>query len=361
MKQQLRNSTTLSDRAVGLLKELIETPSLSGKEDKTADILQRFLEEHGVEVHRVKNNLWAKNKHYNPELPTVLLNSHHDTVPPNDGYTVEPYAATVKDETIFGLGSNDAGGPLVSLIATFLHFHEQESLSWNLLFCASAEEEVAGKNGIGAAVKELPPFDCAIIGEPTKMEMATAEKGLMVLDCTAAGRSGHAARDEGENAIYNAIKDIEWFRNYQFEKVSELLGPVKMTVTIIEAGTQHNVVPDRCTFSVDVRTTDAYTHEETLEIVRKHIDADAQPRSMRLKPSSMPDDHPLVKAGKELGLPTLGSPTLSDQAQIPVPSLKMGPGDSARSHTPDEYIHTSEIEQGIDLYIQLLEKVVNGN
>ncbi|MFW6157352.1 MAG: M20 family metallo-hydrolase [Balneolaceae bacterium] len=352
------NQESLTRQSIELLKQLIETPSFSRQEHQTGDLIEQYLTDQGVEADRIHNNIWARNKHYDPALPTVLLNSHHDTVKPNEGYTIEPFAATVKDDTIYGLGSNDAGGPLVSLIATFLHFYDQESLSWNLLFCASAEEEIAGENGIAAAVEAMPSFDCAVIGEPSKMEMAIAEKGLMVLDCTVNGKSGHAARNEGENAIYNAMQEIEWFKNFSFKKESEMLGPVKMTVTIIQSGSQHNVVPDRCTFTVDVRTTDAYSHEETLAIIRDHLTCKAEPRSMRLRPSSIPPDHPLVEAGRALGLKTIGSPTLSDQAQIPAPSLKVGPGDSARSHTPDEYIHISEIEEGIDLYIRLLEQVV---
>lgn len=349
---------TQTDEAIDLLKSLIATPSFSREESKTADLIQDFLQDQGVPTKRHLHNVWTLNNYFDSSKPTLLLNSHHDTVKPNDGYTRDPFEASEEDGKLYGLGSNDAGGPLVTLMATFLHFYEREDLNWNLVFCASAEEEVSGENGLGAVLSELPKLDCALVGEPTQMRMGVAEKGLMVLDCEAQGVSGHAARDEGENAIYKAMKDIEWLRTYEFDNKSEYLGPIRMSVTQIEAGTQHNVVPDRCSFVVDIRSTDAYTHDEILEIIKAHITSEATPRSTRLKPSSIPLDHPLVKAGKNLGLCSFGSPTLSDQAVLSIPSMKMGPGQSARSHTSDEYIELKEIEEGIDTYIKLLTEIL---
>lgn len=349
---------SLSKKAISLLKQLIETPSLSREEDLTADLIDSFLKENGVQTQRLGNNIWAKNEHFDSQKPSILLNSHHDTVKPNSGYTKDPFKAIVEDGKLYGLGSNDAGGCLVSLIAIFLHYYEREDLAYNLVLAASAEEEISGKGGIEKLIPELPAIDFAIVGEPTQMHMAIAEKGLMVLDCVAQGKSGHAARDEGENALYKAIKDIEWFRTFEFEKGSEALGPVKMSVTVIDAGKQHNVVPDTCHFVVDVRTTDAYSNEETLAIIRQHVDCEVTPRSTRLNPSGISVEHPVVKSGLELGRVTYGSPTLSDQALMPFTSLKMGPGDSARSHTADEFIYLSEIEEGIEMYIELLEKTL---
>ena len=345
---------TLSEKVIDLLKTLIATPSLSKEEDKTATIIFDFLAQEGVQPKRFLNNVWAVNKYFDPAKETLMLNSHHDTVKPNNGYTRPPHEPQVEDGKLFGLGSNDAGGPLVSLIATFLHFYNEPNLSHNLLLVCSSEEEISGKNGLAAVIHEVPLPAVSIVGEPTLMDMAIAEKGLMVLECTAHGKAGHAAREEGENAIYKAMKDIEWFQSFQFPKISETLGPVKMTTTIIQAGSQHNVVPDQCTFTVDVRTTDRYTNEETLEIIKQHVQSEINPRSLRLNPSSIDEDHPLVQAGKKLGMTTYGSPTLSDQSLIDIPSLKLGPGDSARSHTPDEFIYINEIEEGIEKYIQLL-------
>ncbi len=354
----IKTSTSIHTEAIELLKKLIAIPSFSKEEDDTAEVIIDFLESNGVATQRLSNNIWATNKHYEPGKPTLLLNSHHDTVKPNDGYTRDPHTPDIEGDKLFGLGSNDAGGPLVSLMATFLHFYEREDLGWNLLFCASAEEEISGDNGMRTARHELPDFDWAIVGEPTQMKMAIAEKGLLILDCTARGKSGHAAHDSADNAIYKAIKDMEWFRTFRFSQVSEALGPIKMTVTIINAGSQHNVVPDTCTFTVDVRTTDAYSLEDVLQIIDDHTLSEVKPRSVQLRPSSIPKDHALVKAGVEMGIETYGSPTLSDQSLLPVPSLKMGPGKSTRSHTADEFIKLSEIEDGIDTYIELLSKVL---
>ena len=345
---------------MGLLKELIATPSFSREEDATAAILVRFLEEHGVRPERHLNNVWALNRHFNPGKPSILLNSHHDTVKPNPQYTRDPFAPVVEDGKLFGLGSNDAGGCLVSLIATFLHFYDAENLPYNIIFAASAEEEISGVNGIESILEKLPPVDFAIVGEPTKTDLAVAEKGLMVLDCVAHGKAGHAARDEGENALYNAMDDIDWFRNYRFPKVSDTLGPVKMSVTVIQTSNKaHNVVPAECSFVVDVRATDQYSLEEMLEIIRANVKCDVTPRSMRMRPSFIPKEHALVQAGLGLGKQLYGSPTTSDQALIPATSVKIGPGDSARSHTADEFIYLDEIRQGIDTYIRLLS-VVNG-
>lgn len=341
-----------------LLQKLISLPSLSKEEGDTASAIELFLQDREVKTYRKENNVWAFNKYYDGSKPTILLNSHHDTVKPNPGYTRDPFSADVEDGKLFGLGSNDAGGCLVSLIAAFLHFYEQENLKYNLCLAATAEEEISGKNGIELIVPELGPMEFAIVGEPTLMDLAIAERGLMVLDCISHGKAGHAAREEGDNAIYRAIKDIEWFKSYEFAKKSSLFGPVKMSVTVIEAGSQHNVVPAVCKFTVDVRVTDAYRNEEVLKIIRQNVDCDVNPRSTRLKSSSISEDHPIVKAGIALGRKTYGSPTTSDQALLDIPSLKIGPGDSARSHMADEFIYVDEINNGIDLYIQLISKIV---
>ncbi|MGV3588201.1 MAG: M20 family metallo-hydrolase [Adhaeribacter sp.] len=348
----------LYQEALGLLKDLIAAPSFSREENQTADLINNFLVRHGIPAQRQLNNIWAFNQHYNPALPTVLLNSHHDTVKPNKGWTKDPFFPLEEDGKLFGLGSNDAGGCLVSLIATFLYFYPQKDLTYNLVLAATAEEEISGRNGIERIWPDLGNIQFALVGEPTEMHLAVAEKGLLVLDCIATGKSGHAAREEGENAIYKALPDIDWFQTYQFPKVSEYLGPVKMSVTVIQAGTQHNVVPDRCSFTVDVRVTDSYTNEEVLQIIQEKVAAEVTPRSTRLRSSSIDNNSKIVQAGLALGRKTYGSPTTSDQALIPVPSLKMGPGDSARSHTADEYIYLRELEEGIELYIRLLSQVV---
>jgi acetylornithine deacetylase len=286
------------------------------------------------------------------------LNSHHDTVKPNAGYTLDPFSPIEKDGKLYGLGSNDAGGALTSLIATFLYFYEMPNLAYNIVLAATAEEEISGKNGIACILPELGNLEFAIVGEPTLMQLAVAEKGLMVIDCISHGKSGHAAREEGENAIYKAMNDIVWFRTYRFPKVSEWLGKVKMSVTIIQAGTQHNVVPDTCKFTVDVRVTDCYRNEEIIEIIKENVKCEVVPRSVRLTPSSISMSHPIVQMGLQLGRKPYGSPTTSDQALLNIPSLKLGPGDSARSHTADEFIYLHEIEAGITLYVKMLEGVV---
>jgi acetylornithine deacetylase len=350
---------TLYEDAIQLLKELIQTSSFSKEEEGTAGIISRFLAQQGVASSRVGNNVFALNEHYDANKPTLLLNSHHDTVKPNPQYTKDPFTPVVEDGKLYGLGSNDAGGPLVSLIATFLHFYSQQALKYNLALAATAEEEISGTNGIEYALRFLPKIDCAIVGEPTLMQMAVAERGLMVLDGMAVGKAGHAARNEGENAIYKAMKDVDWFNTYNFPKVSDLLGPVKMSVTVIETENKaHNMVPAQCRFVVDVRVNELYTFEEILETIQSHIQSEIKPRSLRLRSSGIALDHPLVKAGLFMQKSYYGSPTTSDKALMPFPALKMGPGDSARSHTADEFIYLDEIKRGIRDYIELIEKVV---
>lgn len=349
---------SLFEDALSLLKGMISIPSFSKEEDQTADLIAGFLKEKGISTNRKGNNLWVFNRHFNADKPTILLNSHHDTVKPNRGYTKDPFNPEVtEDGKLYGLGSNDAGGCLVSLINVFRYFYERENLKYNFVLAATAEEENSGKGGLESIIPELGNLDFAIVGEPTQMHLAIAEKGLMVLDCFAKGKSGHAARDEGDNAIYKALKDIQWFKDYTFTKVSPNLGPIKMSVTMINAGTQHNVVPDVCQFTVDVRVTDSYSNEEVLKVIRQFVSCEVVPRSIRLKPSSIPVDHPIVKFGIEMGRNTYGSPTTSDQSLLNIPSLKCGPGDSARSHTADEFIYIEEIREGIDLYIKMLEGI----
>jgi len=342
-----------------LLRDLIRIQSFSKEEDRTASLIAQFLTERGVPVQRRRNNVWAYNRYFDPAKPTILLNSHHDTVKPNSGYTRDPYDAAIEEDKLFGLGSNDAGGCLVSLIATFLYFYESTGLRYNFCLAATAEEEISGNDGLELIIPELGDLEFAIVGEPTEMHLAIAEKGLLVIDCMAEGKAGHAAREEGDNAIYKALKDIEWFRSYQFPKVSEVFGPVKMSVTIIEAGSQHNVVPANCRFTVDVRVTDAYTNEEVLAIIREHVACSVNPRSVRLKPSKIDKNHPIVQSGMALGKNTYGSPTTSDQALLSIPSLKCGPGFSGRSHMADEFLYLHEIREGIEGYIHMLAPVVS--
>lgn len=349
----------LHQNAIHLLKQLIATPSFSKEEDNTADILEQFLESKGVHTNVFLKNIWAKNKYFDEQKPSILLNSHHDTVKPNKGYTLDPFTPVVKDEKLFGLGSNDAGGPLVSLIATFLYYYDKPDLKYNLIIAATAEEEISGNNGIEALLPRLGNIDCGIVGEPTQMQMAVAEKGLMVLDCVAKGKAGHAAREEGENSIYNAIKDIAWFQSYQFPKISDLLGSMKMSVTVIETENKaHNVVPAHCKFVVDTRVNELYSFEEVLDLIKTNVQCDVQPRSTRLRCTSIALEHPLIRSGIDLGRSYYGSPTTSDKALMFFPTLKMGPGDSARSHTADEYIYLDEIRQGIELYIRLLQNIL---
>ncbi|NCB84661.1 MAG: M20/M25/M40 family metallo-hydrolase [Bacteroidia bacterium] len=339
--------------ATELLKKLIRIPSISREEGLCADLIENYIAENGYTVSRLKNNVWTIASGFDGNRPTLLLNSHIDTVKPVDGWSFDPFIPTEKDGKIYGLGSNDAGASVVALLHTFFLL-SQENQPYNLIFSATAEEELSGKDGIELLLKELPKIDFAIVGEPTNMQFAVAEKGLMVLDCTAHGKAGHAARNEGENAIYKALADIEWFRNYRFPNVSEFLGEVKMSVTQINAGTQHNVVPDRCTFVVDIRSNELYSNEEILEEIKKHISCDAVPRSTRLSSSATPLNHPIIVKAKETGREIFGSPTLSDQALMPFPSVKIGPGKSSRSHTADEFVEIKEIEQGISVYYELL-------
>lgn len=351
-------STLLAD-AIALLKQLIATPSFSKEEDNTADLIEQFLEKKGVKTRVHLNNIWARNKFYDESKPTILLNSHHDTVKPNKGYTLDPFAPLERDGKLYGLGSNDAGGALVSLITTFLHYYPKPDLKYNLVVAATAEEEISGNNGVEALLPHLGKIDCAIVGEPTEMQMAVAEKGLMVLDCVASGKAGHAARDEGDNSIYKALKDIQWLQTYQFPRISPLLGSVKMSVTVIETENKaHNVVPSQCKFVVDTRVNELYTFEEVLATIQANIKSEIRPRSTRLRSSSISLDHPLVRAGMALGRTYYGSPTTSDKALMSFPALKMGPGDSARSHTADEYIYINEIKEGIELYNALLNQVL---
>ncbi len=349
---------SLKSKAIELLARLVETPSFSGQEEATGDLIETFLSQEGIEVHRENNNVWAFNLDFDPKKPSILLNSHHDTVRPNKGYTRDPHEATIEGGKLYGLGSNDAGGALVSLIATFVHLHAREGMKYNLVLLASAEEENSGDLGIRSVIPRLPEIDFAVVGEPTGMHLAIAEKGLLVLDCYARGTSGHAAHVREDNAIYKAMRAIQWFETHTFDKVSETLGDTKMTVTQVEAGNQHNVVPAECHFVVDVRVNDHYSNEEVLKIVKENVEVEVAARSLRLNSSSIPRDHAIVKAGEELGRKLYGSPTLSDQANLSCPSLKLGPGDSLRSHTADEYIFLSEVEEAIDLYIQLLEGIL---
>ncbi len=347
----------LYDLSLDLLRQLIVTPSFSKEEDKTAAILENFFKKYSITTGRVGNNVWAKNQNFDINKPTILLNSHHDTVKPNPAYERDPFLPALEDGKLYGLGSNDAGGPLVSLIATFLHFYDQLNLKYNFVFVASAEEEISGTGGIEKVWPSLPKIDFAIVGEPTLTEVAVAEKGLLVIDCVSLGKAGHAAREEGENAIYNSLKDIEWFRSYEFPKISQALGKVKMSVTMIQAGQAHNQVPPEAKFTVDIRVTDGYTLEEVLATIKQNVTSIVTPRSLRLRPSGIPETHPLVIAAKKLGKKLYGSPTTSDQALIPVDSIKMGPGDSARSHSADEFIYIKEIEEGIEEYVRLVENL----
>ncbi len=345
--------------AVELLQLLVATPSVSEEEQDTATIIRLFLKDSGVSnVHQLHNNVWAVNRWYDPTKPTILLNSHHDTVAPNPAYTRSPFEASVEGDKLYGLGSNDAGASVVSLLTLFLHNYDRKDMKYNLCVAITAEEEISGRFGLESILPQLEHLEFAIVGEPTQMQMATAERGLMVLDCIVRGRSGHAAREEGDNAIYKALVDIEWFRDYRFPKVSESFGPMKMNVTILHAGTQHNVIPAECRFTVDVRVTDCYTNEEVLEEIRRNVSCEVIPRSTRLKPSSISKEHPIVQAGLAMGRKCYGSPTTSDQALLSIPSLKMGPGNSARSHTADEYVLLSEIKEGIELYIKLLDAIL---
>ncbi len=349
------NPVFLND-SISLLRAMVAIPSLSREEHVVADLMERSLRGWGYLPYREGNNVWIRSSHWQADKPTILLNSHVDTVRPAKAWSYDPYGATEVDGKLIGLGSNDAGASVVSLLAAFRHL-ELKQQSYNLIFCASAEEEISGLNGVVSVLKHFGKIDLAVVGEPTGMQMAVAEKGLMVLDCEAKGKSGHAARNEGVNAIYKAMADIQTLAGLSLPKISDMLGPVKITVTQIEAGTQHNVVPDSCKFVADVRTNELYSNEEVYKIITETIESEVKPRSFRLNSSNIPLDHPLVQRGISLGLSHYGSPTTSDQAVIPCTSVKIGPGDSARSHTADEYIFLDEIRRGVEIYLELLDQL----
>ena len=368
----------IHQESITLLQSLIAIPSFSKEEAATAACLLTFFEKKGITAHRQGNNVYARSNNFNSQAPTLLLNSHHDTVRPNAQYTLDPFLPTLQDGRLYGLGSNDAGAALVSLIAAFCYWHEKAaSKGWNLVIAATAEEEISGAGGIEALLSDkefigctegcfLPsainPLTVAIVGEPTLLQMAVAERGLMVLDVVAEGKAGHAAREEGDNAIYRALADMAWFKEYRFSKVSPLLGPNKMSVTVIETQNKaHNQVPSECRFVVDTRINECYSFEEVLAEIRQHTTCQLHPRSTRLRPTMISLDNPLVKAGLSLGLSYYGSPTTSDKALIPFSALKIGPGDSARSHSADEFVYTAEIEKGIDLYIDLITALFTSN
>tara|TARA_R110002050_G_scaffold94765_3_gene197290 strand:+ start:17174 stop:18241 length:1068 start_codon:yes stop_codon:yes gene_type:complete len=349
----------LTNDAISLLKQLIETQSFSSEEDKTALHIEAWFKRYHVDYKRTQNNVWAINKYFDEGKPTLLLNSHHDTVKPNSAYTKDPLKAIVEDGKLYGLGSNDAGGCLVSLIATFTHFYNHKDLKYNLIIVASAEEESSGPNGLNSMLAVIPKVDVAIVGEPTLMNLAVAEKGLVVFDAVIEGTPSHAAHPNNNNAIYKSIEALQWFKDLKFEKSSKALGDVKLTVTQISAGSQHNVVPGHVDLVIDVRVNDAYSNAEIAEVLQEKAPVTSiKPRSLRLNSSSIPMEHDLVKAGIAMGRTTYGSPTLSDQAVLSCPSLKLGPGDSTRSHSADEFIYVKEIEEGVKIYVELLNRVI---
>lgn len=347
----------LTHEATDLLIKMVSIPSVSREEKEVADFLEKVLSDYGLNPHRNGHNIWSICPTYDPSKPTLLLNAHIDTVKPTSSWTISPFSPVIEDGKLYGLGTNDDGASVVSLLQVYRQII-QSPQQYNIVFLASCEEEVSGKNGIEQVLPLLPHIDVALVGEPTGMQPAIAEKGLIVIDVTAHGKSGHAARNEGENAIYKALDDIKWFRQFHFDKESPLLGPVKMSVTIIQAGTQHNVIPDQCKFTVDVRSNEFYSNEEIFKIICNHIQGEAQARSFRLNSSHITEDHPLVKRAIELGRIPFGSPTLSDQALMKFPSLKMGPGQSSRSHTANEYIELNEIKEAITLYYNILNGLV---
>lgn len=346
----------LPQETLALLRKLIATPSFSKEEDRTAQIIVEYFDKKGIETTRLGNNVIVRNKHFDQAKPNLLLNSHHDTVKPVKGWTRDPFKPTIDDDgKLYGLGSNDAGASLVALAAAFTHFYGRQDLKYNLIFAATAEEEISGQQGIASVLPQLPTFALGIVGEPTMMQMAIAEKGLMVIDATAHGKAGHAARNEGVNAIYVALQDIETIRTLDLGKPSHLLGDTKLTVTQIEAGSQHNVIPDSCRFVIDARTNEHFSNVELFELLKTKLQSELRARSFRLNSSHIDDQHPFVKLGRSLGLASFGSPTLSDQALMSFPTVKIGCGDSARSHTANEFIYIHELEQGINVYVKLLE------
>ena len=350
----MKTINQLTEEAIDILKKLIETESFSSQEEQTALLLEEWYTSNEIPFKRENNNIWAYNLNYDESKPNLLLNSHHDTVKPNQGYTLNPLEAIEKDGKLFGLGSNDAGGCLVSLMATFTYFYAFENLPYNLIIATTAEEESSGPKGLNSILKHLPETECAIVGEPTEMHLAIAEKGLLVLDIIIPGTASHAAHQNLDNPIYNALPIIDWFKTYEFDKKSGVLGPVKMTVTQLNAGKQHNVVPSECSLVVDIRVNDCYSNLEILEIISENVNAQITPRSLHLNASFIDKNHALVQSGISLGRNTYGSPTLSDQSVLSCQSMKLGPGNSLRSHTADEFIYLDEIKEGIDLYIKLL-------
>lgn len=348
----------LTQEAIALLKSLIATPSFSSEEGQTALLLEHWFQQHNIPYQRQQHNVWSVNTHFDANKSTLLLNSHHDTVRPNSGYTKDPFSPTVIDGKLYGLGSNDAGGCLVSLLATYTYYYNRKDLSYNLVFVGSAEEESSGPNGLNSMLPLLPSIDVAIVGEPTQMQLAIAEKGLIVYDALVHGTSSHAAHPNQDHAIYNTIPVLQWFQQTHFEKKSAVLGPVKLTVTQINAGKQHNVVPASVALVIDVRVNDQYSNQDIDAYLQAHAPCELTPRGLHLNSSSISETHPLVQAGITMGRSTYGSPTLSDQSVLSCPSLKLGPGDSKRSHTADEFIYLAEITEGIQLYIDLLDRVI---
>lgn len=348
----------LQDKALFLLQQLIQTPSFSGEEEQTALLLEQWLAQFQIKTQRTHNNVWAKNKYFDEQKPTILLNSHHDTVKPNKAYTKDPFDASIEEGKLYGLGSNDAGASLVSLMSLFVYYHQQKELNYNLVIAATGEEESSGEHGLNNLLATLPKIDFAVVGEPTLMQLAIAEKGLLVIDGYAKGIAGHAAHENTDNAIYHAIKDILWIKDYEFPKISKTLGKIKMNVTQVEAGEQHNVVPASCHFVIDVRITDQYTNQEIFNFLDKKTTSTLKARSFRHNSSSIPIAHPIVQAAIELGKSTYGSPTLSDQSVLSCPSLKLGPGDSTRSHSANEYVYVQEVKEGIAFYIELFSKIL---
>ncbi len=348
----------LTTAAVNLLKDLIAIPSFSKQEDKTADRIGQWFDQYQIPFQRVENNVWAINKAFDPKKPTLLLNSHHDTVKPNAAYTHDPFEAKIEDGKLYGLGSNDAGGALVSLIALFTHYYALENPKYNLIMAATAEEEIAGQQSLRGILPHLPKIDVAIVGEPTEMQLAVAEKGLLVFDAVIKGTPGHAAHPNNDNPIMKLPKVLEWFENFSLNKKSDFLGEVKITVTQVYAGSEHNVIPATVNLVIDVRVNDQYSNSELANLLIEAAPCEMTPRSLHLNSSSIPMEHELVQAGIALGRKTYGSPTLSDQAALDCPSLKMGPGLSTRSHSANEYIYVGEIEEAIKIYIELLGKIL---
>lgn len=359
MEQKLNNHPEiLLNNAIELLKKIIATPSLSKDEYDVSLVIEGFFSQRNIPTNRFKNNIWATNKYFDESKPSIVLNTHHDTVKPNKSYTLDPFIPLEKDGKLFGLGSNDAGASLVSMVQVFLHFYEDQNLSHNLIIALTAEEEISGKDGIEALFPQLPNVELVIVGEPTQMNLAIAEKGLLVIDGEMLGTASHAAHPNSDNAIVKCMVDLQHILNFKFPKISPYLGEVKVTLSVVNAGTQHNVIPEKCSFTLDVRVTDEYSNKEVFEIIQSEMKSNLTARSLRLNSSKINENHPIVKAGLEIDRATYGSPTSSDQAIIPCTSVKIGPGDSTRSHTADEFIYINEIKEGIEIYIKILEKIL---